>query len=381
MAAGDRLFIGLYNGWAADGVEAVLAAVHSRGERMKARQVRHVHVPLPDGLRRRIAAMASGAAGPATVTAELDRDVGLTFADAVGELMNKAGPQDNKPVAVGCSGQPVAYVPPKAGRAGAALTAGQPAIIAGRGAMPVVADFAQADLAAGGCGGPIWAWADWLLFHHRRLSRVAVNLGAMASITFIPARGAPADVVAFDAGPGAAVLDVLAHRFFSKPFDPDGTIAAHGRVCAPLLNELHGEPYFQRRGPRVACPADWGEGFVERLMAAGQKHGCGGADMLATAAELTARTVAQGVAAMTERPHEVILSGGGAMNIHLAGRIRRLLNPSGTVTVEKFGISMRAKNALCMAVLAAARLAGVSAHCPAATGAARQAVLGSVTLP
>jgi anhydro-N-acetylmuramic acid kinase len=96
--------------------------------------------------------------------------------------------------------------------------------------------------------------------------------------------------------------------------------------------------------------------------------------------ELTAKLVAQAIAGFTEKPHEVVLTGGGAMNIHLAGRIRKLLSPSSTYTVEKYGFGIRAKQAACYAVLAAARMDGIAAHCTQATGAKRAKVLGTVTM-
>jgi len=112
-----------------------------------------------------------------------------------------------------------------------------------------------------------------------------------------------------------------------------------------------------------------------------RKRRCGPTDLLATVTELTAQAVARAIAGLTERPHEVILSGGGGRNIHLAGRIRALLSPSSTYTFERYGPSLRGRQGVCMAVLAAARLDKFAAHCPSATGAARPAVLGSVTLP
>ncbi len=111
------------------------------------------------------------------------------------------------------------------------------------------------------------------------------------------------------------------------------------------------------------------------------RHGCEGNDLLATATELSARIIADAVNSLTERPHEVILAGGGAANIHLAGRIRKLLSPCSTYVVERYGFSLRALGAVCFAMLAAARMDNFSAHCPQTSGATRQAILGAVHLP
>jgi anhydro-N-acetylmuramic acid kinase len=94
---------------------------------------------------------------------------------------------------------------------------------------------------------------------------------------------------------------------------------------------------------------------------------------------LTARSIVQAIRGLTQNPHEVILCGGGARNITLAMRLRQLLVPAGTVSIERFDIDATAKEALSFAMLAAARLDGVPANVPQATGARRPALLGSVT--
>lgn len=162
----------------------------------------------------------------------------------------------------------------------------------------------------------------------------------------------------------------------------DGSIASHATVSGALLNELLSGQYPQREKPKSAWAIQWGgEDYLWRVMNMGSKHGCGGADLLATVTEMTARLVAQAVGKLPERPHEVILSGGGALNIHLAGRIRKLLSPSSTYAVERYGLSLRAYRAACYAVLAAARLDEYPAHCGQGGSGEGPAVLGSVTLP
>jgi anhydro-N-acetylmuramic acid kinase len=389
--AKERVFIGLYTGAAADGIDAAVVTVKGRGEAMSVAGAHHVEKMYPQTLRQRIQAFAGGhtaasqtghpAAESFKALAELDRDIGIAAAATGKALIAHAGLKADDIEAVGWSSQLISLVPPGASnQIGAVLEAGSAAIIAERLARPVVSGFSASDVAAGGLGGPITAWCDWLLLRDERLSRVTVHLGGIASLTFIPAGADPADVVAFDTGPGTMVVDELVYKFHHRMYDTDGSIAAGGRVDPVLLNELQAGTYFQQGPPKRTTPGEWSQKYLWRVLQMAQKHNCQGADLIATVTELTARSIAQGIADLTERPHEIILTGGGAMNIHLAGRIRQLLSPSSTYTVEKYGFVICAKQAACYAILAAARLDAVAAHCPAATGAKHPAVLGAVTL-
>jgi len=381
-----RTFLGLYTGPAADGIDAALVTIRGTGASMRVEQTHCLSRMLGEGERRRSLAFAGGHSEPCRVLAELDRDLGISAAAMGKLLLDQAGLDAKQIEAVGWSGQPIAYEAPGASNPlGGGLTLGSPAILAHRLGASVVSGFAASDLAAGGLGGSMTTWCDWQLFRHERLSRVAVHLGGVATLTAIPAQAQVCDVVAFDAGPGTMVLDALAHKFHNKPYDTDGAMAAAGRAAPMLVHELLAHPYYHREivsglSPKRVCLADWSQAYVWRVLQAAGKQQVAEGDLLAVISEVTAQTIARAIAQLTERPDEVILTGGGAKNIHLAGRIRQLLCPSSTVTCIRQGIALEAKQAVCMAMLAAARLDGVKAHCPQATGATQSKILGSVWL-
>ena len=380
--ANERIFLGLYSGAAADGIDAAVISVRGLGESMAVSQVTHINKLYPETMRREILALSGGHEEPANALSKLDRDIGIAAAATAKIAIESAELKLENIEAVGWSGQAVGFEPAgKSNRLGASLELGSASIISGRLTRPVVSGFAVGDFAAGGCGGAITAWPEWLLFRDERLSRAVVHLGGIAALTFIPTDADPVDVVSFDVGPGTIVIDELIHKFHNRMFDTDGSIAAGGRINPVLLNELMSNPYFHSKPPKRLNPADWSQKYIWQMLQMAQKHNCSGADLISTATELTARTIVQAISALTERPHEIILTGGGAMNIHLAGRIRTLLSPCSTYTVEKYGYGIRAEQAICYAILAAARLDAVSAHCPTATGAEKNATLGAVTIP
>jgi len=375
-----RVLIGLACGEAADGAEAALVEVRGRAERMKPRQLASLHRAFPPELCRRLRAIRAGKGVPPGEAARLERDVGVELASLVEEAKNIARRAGEEVLAAGLLGLRISEAC-LAGQVGAVVELGSAAIAAGRSTLPVVSGFAASDAGAGGLGGPVTAWVDWLLFRDKRLSRVSLHLGGIATLSFIPTDAAACDVVAFDVGPGTILTDAFAEKYFGRPCDIDGGLAAKGRPSEAMLNELLAEEYFHRQPPKRTGAERWGGAMLERIGLIARKHRCRGEDLLATVTELTARSVALAVEGLTERPHQVILTGGGAKNIHLAGRIRALLCPSSTVTSEKFEIDSRAKRAVCAAVLAAARLDGFPAHCPWATGATRPTVLGAVWQP
>ena len=201
-------------------------------------------------------------------------------------------------------------------------------------------------------------------------------------MTFIPASAEAVDLVAYHVGPGTVILDALARKLLGQPLDADGKAASGGAICGAFLNELLADPYYQRPAPKIATGSEWGDAYVQRLAMAAENHQCRDPkDILATVTEMIAKAAARAVLAMTERPHQVILCGGGALNIHLASRIRMLLSPCSTVSCEKFAVGVRCKGALCWAMLAAARMDKTPIYCPGATGMQRPAVLGALYQP
>ena len=382
MAKGDRTFIGLYCGPSADGADAAVVEIAGSGEAMSAKLGRFLHRPMPEELRARVLSAASGWATAPAELAKLDREVGDFLAATCEAALRKARLLAKYVSGVGLMGHAAAYVEPTLSSGlGSTIELGSPATVARGQNLPVVSGFAASDLAAGGVGGPVWAWPDWLLFHDGRLSRVVVQLGAIASITFVPANASARDVIAFDVGPGTSLVDGLARQLYEREMDADGTVASRGSLHLELLHELQTAEFFHRDAPKRTHLSQWGNVVLQRLEMMAGKHRCPAADLMTTVTELTARTIARDVLDQTERPHEVILTGGGAKNIHLASRIRTLLSPCSTYAAERYALDVRSHAAVCCAILAAARMDGFAAHCCGASGAKGPVPLGALWMP
>ncbi len=393
------LVAGLISGTSADGIDVALVEIAGAGFRMRVRPLAHCSFPYPPRVRAAVLEVAELSAcanpgrgrlckrGPDRV-ANLNFLLGELFAEAVVRACNEAKMPLARVLLIGSHGQTVFHQgkPRKfLGRSIAStLQIGEPAVIAARTGIDVVADFRPGDIAAGGEGAPLVPYVDYLLYRSRRVPRIALNIGGIANITIIPAGAAPEQVAAFDTGPGNMIIDALASRFTGGRlrYDRDGMMAAAGRVDRKLLDNLLAGAYFRRPPPKSAGREQYGAEFVERLL----RSGLAAEDLMATATAFTAESIALGIrrfsggaiTAARKPPTELIVSGGGLRNPQLMAQLVAALPQMRIRTSNDFGIDSDAKEAIAFAVLAYETYHRRPSNLPSATGARRPAVLGKL---
>ena len=331
-----------------------------------------------DSIRR---AIESG--GPAEL-ARLHAVLGERFARCALAGCARAGVDPGSVAAIGSHGQTVWHDPPTGEGRGATLQLGDPATIAEITGIPVVSDFRTRDVAAGGHGAPLVPWPDKLLFSAPDRPRALQNLGGMANVTWLPAVSEGEPVLAFDTGPGVALIDTAAELATDgrRTFDADGELAAAGEVDKDLLAELLQHPFLRRPPPKSTGREVFGSAFVEELVerrTPGKKREWTG--LVATLTAFTAASVAEAYRrwVLPRGVSEVLLAGGGALNPVLAGMIADRLAPVPVRDLSVLGLDPEAREAACFAVLAWAHLRGLPANSPDSTGASGARVLGSYT--
>ncbi|HZL53547.1 MAG TPA: anhydro-N-acetylmuramic acid kinase, partial [Terracidiphilus sp.] len=291
---------------------------------------------------------------------------------------------------IGCHGQTLfhqARAEAYAGRRFACTwQAGEAAVIAGALGIPVVSNFRPADMAVGGQGAPLVPLLDYVMFADAKRGRVLQNIGGIANLTAIPAAAAAEQVIAFDTGPGNMVIDALAQKLFDKPFDRNGAHAARGAVIESVLALELQNPYFRLKPPRTAGREQFGRAYAADFLVKCQRQSKRSEDALATATALTAQTIAESykrfvLPSMRRRGVDYIVSGGGARNHALMAILAQRLEPLGCelAASEQFGLPAEAKEAAAFALLAWQTWHHRPGNVPAATGAARAAILGQVT--
>src|SRR6202171_3830100 len=245
---------GVMSGTSLDGID--VAIVDIRGGRI--RPLAFYSTPYPKAVREALLGVSNAMTHTATV-ARLHFLLGELYAEAV-----KEASRDYKPALIGLHGQtifhegsPVEYL---GRRVASTLQIGEAAIVAERTGIRTISNFRERDIAAGGQGAPLAPYVDYLLFHHRRIGRVALNIGGIANITVIPAAAKPTDVIAFDTGPGNMIIDALVSHKTQGPqrYDRDGRPARAAKIHPRMLEAMLSDPYFALDPPKSAGREQFG---------------------------------------------------------------------------------------------------------------------------
>ena len=320
------------------------------------------------------------AQGVASIGA-LDAALGDCFAAAALAVLEASGITPAEIAAIGSHGQTLFHAPDH--DPPFTWQAGDPARIAHRTGIPVVADFRRADIAAGGQAAPLAP-----LFHAEQFAstgetRVVLNLGGIANATLLrPGRA----VRGFDTGPANTLLDLWAREAFGTAFDRDGELAARGDVDRALLSALLDEPYFARPAPKSTGRELFNRAWLHErarldVAAARSMPQQRRLDVMATLCELSAVSIADALTALDADVARLIACGGGVHNPALMGRIRALLPDASVGDSSAFGLDPDWIEAVTFGWLAHRRVTAQSVNTPPITGASTQVVAGAVYLP
>ncbi|MGH2557915.1 MAG: anhydro-N-acetylmuramic acid kinase [Thermomicrobiales bacterium] len=397
-----RLCIGLISGTSADGIDAALVRIAGAGGVATVELVCFSSTPYPAAVREELLALYDPHAPNAIARlCSVNVVVGGLFGDAALALCCEAGVSMERVHVVGSHGQTVWHQPgPEADlphSVRSTLQIGEPAEIAERTGVPVIADFRAADIAAGGQAAPLVPYFDWVMLRDDMKSRAVQNIGGIGNVTYLPAGGGLDAVRAFDTGPGNMVIDglVMLVTGGEQSFDRDGAMASRATVDPALLDRLLDDDYLRLAPPKTTGRERYGLAFArEVLRITGLDEGVLAADSTATAAvrqraddaiatatAFTARTIADAYVAWLPRVDEVIVGGGGSRNPTLMGMLGAAVAPVPVATCEDHGVNSRAKEAMAFALMAHDALVGLPTNVPGATGARRVVPLGKLVPP
>ncbi len=366
------------SGTSADAIDAALVRIPDSPAQLSL--VARSALPLPDALRARIHGAVGGTIALREL-ARLDVELGERFAEAALAVLRAAGVPPREVEGIGSHGQTVGHFPEPELRN--TLQLGSAALIHARTGIPVVHDFRRADLAAGGQGAPLTPFAHHALFARDDEPRAVLNIGGFTNVTYLPGTD-PARAIAFDPGPGNALLDGAMRRVSGgrERFDRDGERAARGRVLPSVLQYLLEEPYFALPPPKSTGHERFGAAFLERAERRVREAGGSDDDLLATLAALSVSSVARAAERFFPTPpRRWLLCGGGACNPVLVNGLRTALAGARVETTAEHGVPVDALEAIAFALLGWVSARGLPGNLPAATGARRPVVLGAAVPP
>ncbi|MDD5587375.1 MAG: anhydro-N-acetylmuramic acid kinase, partial [Alphaproteobacteria bacterium] len=231
--------------------------------------------------------------------------------------------------------------------------------------IPVINDFRSADIRAGGQGAPL------VPLYHRALAAnlpkpvAIINIGGVSNITWIGGDDED-DILAFDMGPGNALIDDWMLRHTGQPYDKDGKLAALGFAEEARVDRFLQHPFFGKKPPKSLDRNAFNE-FIPQGMST--------TDGVATLTMMTVRAVVSGLDLLPRKPLTVYLTGGGR---HNATMMRWIAEQSGSPveTVEALGWNGDSLEAETFAYLAVRSKLGLPLSLPGTTGVSRPATGG-----
>ncbi|TCP38407.1 anhydro-N-acetylmuramic acid kinase [Rhodothalassium salexigens DSM 2132] len=367
--------IGLMSGTSQDGVDAAVVETDGRAITGLGAFISRAYQPR---LRAALADAVRAAAKPGATRdgfADIEARITDAHAGVVEELLAETGLGPADVDVVGFHGHTLLHRPDRH------LTwqVGDGARLADRLGIPVVNDFRSADMVAGGQGAPLAP-----LYHAARLAGdgapagaprrapgapwVVVNIGGVANVTWVApaADGGEPEILAFDTGPGNALVDDWVRLHTGRAYDDGGRFAASGEVHSGVLTLMLDHPYLDMAPPKSLDRNDFALEAVRGLSLE---------DGAATLSAFTIETIVEAQAHMPRPPGAWYVTGGGRHNPVLLGGLARRL-PVMVEPVDALNWRADALEAEAFGFLAVRHLKGLYTSLPATTGAVQPVVGG-----
>ena len=354
----ERTALGLMSGTSLDGIDAAL--LRTDGTRVTAFGPA-LTVAYDSAFRDRLRAVVGRPPDAAceTVAHELTE----RHAVAVSELLAHPDAAGWRPEVIGFHGHTVFHAPENR----RTYQIGDGALLAERTGVAVVADFRSADVAAGGQGAPLAPLFHMALAADHEKPVAVLNLGGVGNVTHIGTEG----LIAFDTGPGNALIDDWMVRHTGRAMDCDGRLAASGRIDAAALDALMANGWFELPPPKSLDRDAFDVAPVAALSPA---------DGVATLAAFTAAAVARARDHLPTVPRRWLVCGGGRHNPVLMAMLHDRLGVP-VEPVESVGWDGDALEAQAFAFLAVRVRAGLPTSLPSTTGTPVPTRGGAVYLP
>ena len=373
--------IGLMSGTSTDGIDAALVNIEGDQD-IKMELVEFISNPYSDQLKQRLKRILPPNPGKIDDLTYMHYHLGQKFGEVALCLIEKAGIDSSAVKLIASHGYTVRNLPPREPyfSSRCRLQIGEIAVIAELTGITTVGDFRPGDVAAGGEGAPLIPYFDYHMFQSDSQHRVALNIGGIANISYLPAGGNINNVKAFDVGPGNMIIDEVVNRITDgkRHYDHNGALAAEGNLHRDFLQELMKHHFIRKSPPKSAGHEDFGSDYVDKILSLAVRYNISDEDLVATVTEFTAEAISLNCTQFLGPVDEVIVSGGGAYNNTLLELIRFKMPETKISTTREYGIPITAKEAMGFALLGYQTIRRVPNNVPSATGAKHLAILGKI---
>lgn len=354
---GVKKAIGLMSGTSMDGID--VAYMETDGQD-KVRCGGTATFPYRPEFRHKLKNIQGGQ-GP---VAEVETELTQLHAKAVSAFLAKINRNPATIDVIGFHGHTIAHAPTGNPNApGRTWQIGDGQSLAQQTGISVVAGLRYADVAAGGQGAPLVPVFHRALVVDEEKPLAVVNIGGVANVTWIGEGQDPSgkDLLAFDTGPGNALIDDWVLRHTGIPLDKDGALAIKGTANKHIVKALLAHPYF-----KAPPPKSLDRNAFDALKAVADLSVENGA---ATLAAFTVESIVLAAAAFPSAAKLWIIGGGGRRNPVLMEGLRQRLEVP-VISADDVGWDGDGLEAHAWGYLAVRSLAGHPISFPTTTGVA-----------
>lgn len=363
----EAKYIGLMSGTSVDSIDTALVSISNN----KVKVLAYSEYPVTSALRNKIEELCLPGPDEIDHMGELDRQLGLLFAEATLDLLAKQSVPASAIRAIGSHGQTIRHRPnlpyPFT------LQIGDPSTIAFQTGITTVAHFRAKDIAGGGQGAPLTP-----TFHNAQFStekpRVVLNMGGIANISRLSS--AKTHLLGFDTGPANTLMDAWIKQHCQQNYDQQGNWAKSGHLHTNLLSAMLAHPYFEKAAPKSTGREEFSIRWLNDILS--RMEPIAAHDVQRTLCEFTALTISQAMTRFAPECTEIILCGGGSKNSFLVERLQALLPEHRFDTTDSHGIPVDAVEAAAFAWLAHRTLHSLTGNCASVTGARHDLILGGI---
>ena len=251
------------------------------------------------------------------------------------------------------------------------LYLGNPKILSSMLSIPVISDFRQTDIDAGGQGAPLTGLFHKYLNRIMNKSLIYLNLGGFANVS-IPNK---AKLMSYDTGPANYLIDAWCREKFDIEFDLNGRLASMGEIDFEILKLMLKDKYFIKKPPKSTGFELFNMGWIMKHLK--KTSFSSDINILATLTYLTVITVSNDINKYNNQPNSIFFYGGGAFNKLIVEGIIDLTKLK-KVKSLRYGINEKNLEATAFAWLALMRINRVKFPKSEITGASKSYYLGNI---
>ncbi|MFP4545092.1 MAG: anhydro-N-acetylmuramic acid kinase [Candidatus Kapaibacterium sp.] len=362
---------GLMTGTSLDGIDCAIADFWKEGNSSRFELLAYCELPLENSYKQDIFRIIEQKSGAREIS-EMNFRISRLYLDAIKYTCNENRIPYSSLDMIGMHGQTVWHEP---GSKGHTLQLGSISALSALSGLPVAGDFRSGDIALGGQGAPLVPVFDYHFLRSEHDDVIALNIGGMANLTYLPAGRGKDKVTAFDTGPGNVWIDTAVREYFNIPYDKSGEIAGRGRLIPELLAALMDIPFINQKPPKSTGRELFTKEYLYSFI---KKHTSGAApeDIIHSLSAFTVNSIVKNIEMTGIKTACIYVSGGGAKNDFIIEKLSQELQSFRVMTSDEAGIPGNAKEALAFAFLAYMHYLGEPSNLPSVTGASREIVLG-----